>query len=195
MWHQVKTAAFYFALAFIALVLAIAGYALLRMPGGMLSAFLVGLCAVVSVWWYVEFRRAPRLERERQMATADAARQELPLITFNDGSTSRFEPTDVIRAGLDIVIAIDIERKLVRMITHAALPDEGVDWIYEVPDNMDLDVADYPRRFRKRKKVPSLLFSSEESDGTHVVALPLAADSVATARRLVAQLRARRRIP
>jgi len=191
-WREAKSGAFCFLLAGIATLIGLLATAGLHVPGGIVCGMLIGVAAVAPVWWYSEFRRAPRLRRQRQMATVEATRLELPAITFNDGSTDRFRPTDVLRSEKDIVIAIDAHRMLVRMITHAEWPDEGIDWVYELPNNMDIDVADYPRRFRKGKKVPSLIFSSEEEDGFQVTGFALAPESIAPARALVAQLKRQR---
>lgn len=191
-WREAKSGAFYFLLAGIALVIGLSMTAGLHMPGGIVFSVLIGLVAVTPAWWYAEFRHAPRMRWKRQRATVDAARQELPVIAFNDGSTDRFKATDVLRGDTNIVIAIDVDRMLVRLISNAEWPDEGIDWIHEIPGNMDVDVTDYPRRFHKGKKVPSLLFSSEEEDGFHVTGFALAPESVAPARTLVANLKRRR---
>lgn len=191
-WREAKSGAFYFLLAGIAVIVGLLVTAGLHVPGDIVYSMLIGLVAVAPVWWYAEFRWTPRKRLERQLATVDAARRELPKITFNDGTADRFKPTDVLRSENDIVIAIDVDRMLVRTISHAEWPEEGIDWVYELPGNMDVDVADYPRRFRKKKTVPSLVFSSEDEDGFQVVGLALAPECIAPARALVAQLKQRR---
>lgn len=188
-WREAKSGAFYFLLAGVALIIGLLAPAGLHVRGDIVYSMLIGLAAVAPVWWYAEFRRAPRKRRERQSATVEAARRELPKITFNDGTTDRFKPTDVFRSENDIVIAIDVDRMLVRTISHAEWPEEGIDWIYELPGNMDVDVADYPSRSHKSRNVPSLIFSSEDEDGFHVTGFALAPECVAPARALVAQLK------
>jgi hypothetical protein len=157
----------------------------------MTTEMITCLLAVIVIW-YVEFYLARRQREQRIAGLMMSLGNTLQGLSFSDGSTGDFKPAGVIRSTGRMLLAVDPAHLLLRVVALANQPQPQVDWIFALPDNIELDVASHSRTGRPAQAVPSLIFSDEQDAGFRVIAWPLAPDSVATAERLVAQIRSKR---
>lgn len=170
---------------------------LLQRANLIVTEMITCLLAVVVIW-YIEFHRE-KLRREAELAALMAAAGEtLRNLSFSDGGTGDFQPAGVIRTTGQFIVAVDPKRQLLRVITLVKPPLQPIDWVFALPNKLELDVALHPGSHQARRGGPSqparlsLVFSEEQEDGFRTVAWPLAAESIPTAEQEVAALRANR---